>query len=305
MLHTDTFWNTEKDAPLLILNKGFLQKQGDALFSRTSKWPALSSAPSMDNVKIAEPVNVDRILVADAERTFRSAQNRATFVKLLDHFHKGFGDYHQGLSYVASFLSLTLAEPEVVQIMTHLNYNDKFIPGYWKHETVKFSTDAYVFQELALKFVPKVAQHLQKYIDPSTFCQKWFVGLFVHVLPFEFLFQFFEGFLAGGFKYSMQFGLSLLNQLQDKLLAINSDYTLMEILRLDPKTIPHDEKLNELLTKAFAGAKDYKLDDINFPELRESTYNEKLKARMESAKNAFANNEDEIEDCEVSLREPI
>lgn len=303
MLRADTFWTTEKDAPLFILNRGYLQGLGDSVFERTSTWPALTGAPSLDNVKIMEAENPDRILVADAERTFRDPAIRATFVKLLNHFRTEFGDYHQGLSYVASFLSLTLPAEQVVSLITYLNNTEKYVPGYWKHEAVVFATDAYVFQELALKHVPKAAQHLQKNgVDPSSYLQKWFVGLFVHVLPFNFLFQFFEGFLAGGYKYSMQFGLSLLNQLEDKILPINNDYSkLMGLLRLDPKFIPHDDKFNEMVEKAFEGAKNYNLDDVDFKELRQRMYNEKLKARMESAKDAFAEaDEDEIEDCMVS-----
>lgn len=301
MLRADTFWTSEKDAPLLTLNKGYLQAQGEPLFNRVSEWlPSVGVAP-LGGVVILDVEKPDRIFVADAERTFRNDANRATFVKLIAHLAAKFGDYHQGLSYVASFLSLTLPEADVVALCTHLNDTEKYLPGYWKHETVKFATDAYVFQELALKFVPEVAQHLQRNgVDPTSYAQKWFVGLCVHVLPFEFLFQYFEGFLAGGYKFLMQFGLSLVKQLQDKLLAVNNNFSVfLGLLRLDPKIIAHNAQFDEMLQRVFEGVKDFDLDGIDFKELREQTYNKYLKQRMEAAKNVQVDSDDEIEDCEI------
>jgi hypothetical protein len=157
MLRNDTFWGYEKEAPLLKLNRGYLQSQGDPLFARVGSWLSLAGVGGADTVVLVDVTNPDRIFVADAERTFRHDVNRKRFVQLLAHLAGKFGDYAQGLSYVASFLSLTLPESEVVALITELNNNERYVPGYWKHEAVKFATDAYVFQELANKFVPKVS----------------------------------------------------------------------------------------------------------------------------------------------------
>jgi len=301
MLRNDTFWGYEKEAPLLKLNKGYLQAQEDALFSRVGSWLSLAGLDGHDAVVLVDVRNPDRIFVADAERTFRNDANRARFVQLLAHLAKKFGDYAQGLSYVASFLSLTMSESEVVALLTELNDNERYVPGYWKHEAFKFATDAYVFQELATVFEPKVAEHLKKnFVDPSSYCQKWFVGLCVHVLPFEYLFQYFEGFLRGGFKFLMQFGLSLVHELQDKLLAIHNNHSAtFGLLRLDSNFIPHDEKFDAMIKRVFEGTKNYNLDDIDFKALREQTYETQLRTRIERAqKHQEANDsDDEIEDC--------
>ena len=156
MLRNETFWGSEKEAPLLKLNRGYLQSQGDLLYPRVNSWLKQSGVTDYGTVSLVEVANPDRIFVADAERTFRDDVNRARFVRLLAHLAKEFGDYAQGLSYVASFLSLTMPESEVVALITQLNNDEKYVPGYWKHEAIKFATDAYVFQELANKFVPKV-----------------------------------------------------------------------------------------------------------------------------------------------------
>jgi len=303
MLRSDTFWGYEKEAPLLKLNRGYLQSERESLFSRVDSWVALAGLSNSDNVVFVEVENpgLKRIIVADAERTFRHDDNRARFVKLLSHVAAKFGDYAQGMSYVASFLSLTIPEKEVVALLTEINNNEKYLPGYWKAEAVKFATDAYVFQELAIKFEPKVANHLRANgVDPSSYCQKWFVGLCVHVLPFKHLFRFFEGFLNGGYKFLMQFGLSLFHELEQQLLAVDKNHAVFfGLLRLDPAFIPHDDKFDILVNSIFEGTKNYNLDGTNFSQLRAETYDRYLRARMESATNhqAAKDSDDEIEDC--------
>lgn len=113
MLRADTFWGYEKEAPLLKLNRGYLQAQGEPLFARVGSWLPMAGVNAHDAVVLVDVANPDRIFVADAERTFRNDANRARFVQLLAHLAGKFGDYAQGMSYVASFLSLTLSESEV------------------------------------------------------------------------------------------------------------------------------------------------------------------------------------------------
>ncbi len=302
MLRSDTFWIEEKDAPLLKLNYGYLQRQGPSLFDRVSNWLASAGVDASVPVSLKEVDNPDRILVADSERTFRSATNREKFVQLLDHLVSSFGDYAQGVSFVASFLLLTMNEADVIALVSRLNLHEQYVPGYWKAEATKFTTDAYVFQKLLTINFPQLSAHLQKSgVDASVYCQKYFVGLCVHVLPFEYLYPYFEGFFEGGYKFLMKFALSLLNQLQPKLLAAsaNDPSTMFGLLRLDPKYIPHDEEFSKMLDRVFAGVDDFKLDDFDFAELREQAYNTHLKARMDRAREA-AKEPEEIEDCQVS-----
>jgi hypothetical protein len=52
-----------------------------------------------------------RIVVADAERTFKDPEHRLTLARFLTVLNEDFGDYAQGLSYAASFILMFL-EPE-------------------------------------------------------------------------------------------------------------------------------------------------------------------------------------------------
>lgn len=306
MIRTPTFWTIEKDAPLLTLNKGYLEAQGaDAICTRVARWPALAGVPtSTCPVQIIRVEKPDRILIADAERTFKGEQARSEFVKFTGHLHSSFNDYAQGLGYVSSFLSLTMDISDAIRLLTLLNSSPKYVPGYWKHEAIKFATDAFVFMDLLKQYHPEIEAHLRKNtIDPGTFCQKWFVGLCVHVLPFEYLFNYYELFLRDGFVFLMKFGLSLMKNLREQILQVNNNPSkLFALLRLDRSAIPHDEKFNTFLDKVFEDVKEYDLSQVNWEVKREEAYDKNLKKRMESAIKAQeeANDEDDvIEDCEI------
>eukprot|EP01111_Echinosteliopsis_oligospora_P019484 TRINITY_DN945_c0_g1_i2.p1 TRINITY_DN945_c0_g1~~TRINITY_DN945_c0_g1_i2.p1 ORF type:complete len:399 (-),score=109.16 TRINITY_DN945_c0_g1_i2:45-1241(-) len=303
MIRTPTFWQTEKDAPLLTLNKGYLEAQGDDIFTRVASWPGKAGLDtSSSSIKLIHVDKPDRILIADAERTFKSQQHRDDFVKLTAHLHSSFNDYAQGLGYVSSFLSLTMNTTDEINLLTLLNSSPKYVPGYWKHEAIKFATDAFVFLDLLKIYHPEIAAHFQKNtIDPGTFCQKWFVGLCVHVLPFEYLFTYYERFLEDGFVFLMKFGLSLVSNLRDSILKINNNPShIFGLLRLDPKFIPHNDSFKIFLDKVFNDVKNYNLSEINWETMRQQAYDNNLKKRMESAKKALEEvHDDEIEDCQI------
>jgi len=301
MIRSPSFWVQEKDAPLLLLNRNFLQGGAEEILERVAGWPTLAGIELMDGerIEIPEVENPDRILIADAERTFRNKTNQKKFIKMLGYLQCSFKDYAQGLGYVSSFLLLTMEERDAFSLLSHLNENEKYIPGYWKHEAIVFATDAYVFRELLRKFLPDIANHLEKNtIDPATYCQKWFVGLCVHVLPFEHLFLFFEKFLIGGYQFLMKFGLSLMKQLKDRILSLNNPADLFAVLRLDSRLVIHD---SDMLHSILGGADDFDFSQLDFSPLRSSTYDKYLRQRVESAHALLKSNhnDDIIADCEI------
>jgi len=298
MIRSSNFWTHEKDAPLLILNRNFLRGTAEDVTERVALWPAIAGiSDEAEPLLIPEVDNPDRIFIADAERTFRHADNKKKFVKILAYLTSTFKDYHQGLGYVSSFFLLTMEEPAAISLLSRLNQQEKYIPGYWKHEAIAFATDAYVFRELLIEHFPDIAAHLQKNtIDPATYCQKWFVGLCVHVLPFEYLFLFFEKFLKGGYIFLMQFGLSLMKHLKPRILSINNPVDLFALLRLDPKQVAHDPQLYQSM---LSDADTFDLSDIDFAPLRAETYIKHLKQRVESAHAVLNKKDDVIEDCEI------
>ncbi|CAF1334358.1 unnamed protein product, partial [Didymodactylos carnosus] len=192
----------------------------------------------------------------------------------------------------AGFLLLTIEEDDVVRILRHLNSTN-----YWKHEAVQLAIDAYVFEHLMNEFYPKLNEHLIKNrILPETYCQKWFAALCVNVLPFEALFQFIENLLFYGTIYLFQFALSLAKHIQNDLLETNNSGTIYQYLRLDSSLAKFRD--NAIGMAIVNEALSYNLATYDFEQLRKQAYDEKLKARMEAAKQCHQQHADTDTDTE-------
>jgi hypothetical protein len=147
MIRSAQFWQDESDATLLSLNHGFIEPNPEGnveLLARCATWLTTVcgdefSAPEVPLDPVQDP---ERLFVADAERTFAGESSRQLLITLLTHLTTKFGDYQQSLSFVTSFLSLFLDPQEVVAIVTELNTNTKYLPGYWKAEAVDFAIGA-------------------------------------------------------------------------------------------------------------------------------------------------------------------
>ncbi|KAL6077861.1 TBC1 domain member 4 [Balamuthia mandrillaris] len=309
LLRQSDFWEEESEAPLLGRDEGFLEQQGAEIFERVRRWPSLAGLseaeqnaqvewPSLDAIHKAH----QRIVQKDAERTFMGEKQRERMAKLLTALIHRFQDYQQGLGYVAGFLLLTMEETHIYNLLHKFNNDPKYIymEGYWKAEAVGFAVDAQVFHHVVQKLLPDVAKRLEeRYILPETYCQKWFVGLNIHVLPFAHLFDFFELYLRQGHLALFQFGLSLLEQLKDRLLAAKQVSDIHDLLRLDEKLSFVDE---ELIGSIMAGMSRFEAplkEQFDFAALREHYWQTTIKPRVDRAKKAMeeiAKEEDEAQE---------
>ena len=110
LLWDKTFWADESDAPILLLNKRFLNAETDCseLEQRALRWleHAELSASDVeekrrDFIKFAQKFTAaktvpDRIFVRDAERAFCSTKNQTLLIHVLSYLQEQFGGYHQG-----------------------------------------------------------------------------------------------------------------------------------------------------------------------------------------------------------------
>ena len=231
--------------------------------------------------------NYVRIFEKDAERTFATAAHRQEMISVLSGLFRDFGDYSQSLGYVASLLMLLLGTQDAIIILEHLNFDPKYVPGYWKAQAIDFGRDAWVFQALMERYHPDVAAHLLKNgIFPNTYCQKWFSGLCIHVLPFNTLLDFLDAFLHEGHPYLFRFGLSLVEHLKTQLLATTDPSTQFAILRLDLKKGVNAKELHQAIL-ATAASEKYK-DLGNLEELRKVAYETKVRPQVEAAQRRHA-----------------
>ena len=74
---------------------------------------------------------------------------------------------------------------------------------------------------MVAKHFPDVHAHFgqkKHRIVPELYCQKYFCGLSVHVLPFESLYVYFDRFSRDGFRYLLAFALNVVSHLKADLL---------------------------------------------------------------------------------------
>jgi hypothetical protein len=267
----------------------------------------------LDVKKVEWPVpeqEPTRIITKDVERTFTADEFRNRLSRTLTLLNNEFGDYHQGLSFLVSFLSLFMEDDAIIAIARRLNNHKDFIPGYWKHEAVDFVRDAYVLDHLLLKYNREVHDHLKKnHIMPGTYPQKWFVALCVHVLPFNALFAFFDRFFIRGVRFLFQFGLGFFKVLGPTLLKSENPVTLFGYLRLDHTVVKFEDSIYmEIIEAADTFDLEEFKDDAELNRVRKLMYDTYLGARFETIsannKQEEEEEEDDWEDDEDMEAEP-
>jgi len=318
LLADPNFVSEEIESPFLLNNKGFLEKQNvDQLVQRTHKWlQFLAISEDDDTDKFSQfrdkekeekeqrkrekegPSDeaIRRIVVLDAERTFKTDRRRKELSDFLYEVATSFGNYHQALSYVSAFLLLTFSKPVVFKILSKLNSDKKYVVKYWQETAVGMATDAYVLQELTQFLLPEVSSHLSKNtIFPETYCPKWFCGLCTQILPIEDLFDFFEKFLQSGCVFLFQFGLSVFQQTKLDLLKANDPTTLFTILRLDSSWVEtHANK--SLIKDTISNTNQFDLSKYDFEEMRPRLFKLHLQERLERSAKQQAEKNKALED---------
>jgi len=196
-----------------------------------------------------------RIFRRDAERTYvpkddpevdkRTKARQDKHVENLKLIVSEVKDYHQGLGYVAAFLGLLLDSEEVVKVALYLHRSTKYSAGYFMGAPQAFVADAKVMYKILEKQRPDLHKHLlSKGVLPEMFASKWFVGLCLHVLPFECLFEFYENFLTHGAEYIFKFAIRYMSEFESVLMEAKTTSAIMTILRAEDEKadwkLPHE-----------------------------------------------------------------
>jgi hypothetical protein len=241
------FWEDEKDSPLLARNHGFVTPENVALrMARAQVWPMLLGAQPCD-VSAADKVTSEsilRILLRDSERTFipkddpvvqaRTLARQQTHQRNLKIAIAEINDYHQGLGYISAFCTLFLSSQEVGSILLALHRSEKHSRGYFAAEPEAFVGDARVFARLMQKYYPEVHANITKWgCVPEMYAVKWFVGLGVHFLPFQYLFDFYELYFRFGSEMIFKFALAYVGEFRKELAEAANTSALMTILRAE------------------------------------------------------------------------
>lgn len=301
MIKSPSFWEEEEQAPILNCNHTFLipGSSNDEAISRAERWVEVCGADEAGLELSPESLDfsqVDRILVADAERTFVSDANRRKMVAISQHWWQTIPDYHQGLGYIIGFLSLFLSPEKVAQVILRLEREEKFTPGYFRGRPETFVRDAKVFGRLIEEHLPEISQHLTTSgVVPDAYSQKWFVGLCIHVLPFEVLFEFLDTYFELGHIYLFQFAVTLVRKLSTQILSTSKTNVngLFSLLRLDAEVLPVEENI-DLFRDAVQEAKQFELSTETLQKLREEEW-EKLQVHLERVRQLEQEDSEEEE----------
>jgi len=257
--------------------------------------PTTKSLPKSTSPHISE--GSARIIRLDVERTFLDPSHRMILVEVLETLTSEMsGDYHQSMSLIAGFFFLLLDKDQTLEMMRLLR-SDKYLKDYWKTEAIKAATDAYVFEHLLENFFPQVASHLQLHrIFPETYCPKFFIALFINILPFDRLIPVIHLFLENGFPCLFQIALSLISVLQEALLRSDQQSVIYDLLRLDPKTLQKTGIELPLFEGTYSFHSKFDLMPYDFARLRTELFESKLKRRIMQANQS--NQQQKIKDEE-------
>lgn len=249
MIRSHVFWEKEKEAPILNRNGNYItEENGEDICKRVEQFPELMKSYIKEDIDVTfedkcEDKEILRIIELDAVRTFSSEENRKQLIKVLQSIYPITKDYHQGVSFISSFLLLFLKPEDVMKIVIGLH--KYYLQGYFKAMPKAYVRDSRVFLQVLKHFHIPLFNHLKDLITPEAFVSKWFIGLNVHVLTFEALLLFFENLLKQGEQFLFKYSISLCKTLENEILKTKDVSRILALLRLDQKIFPNDYKESE------------------------------------------------------------
>ncbi|XP_033637548.1 growth hormone-regulated TBC protein 1-A-like [Asterias rubens] len=143
------------------------------------------------------------------------------------HHHRADG-YCQGLNFIVALMLLILKDEESCFFLLETLVKN-ILPAYYTPQMAGLKTDQEVLGELVKQKLPAVAQRMEKEAVPwSIPTTKWFICLFLDVLPIETVLRIWDCLFYEGSKILFRVCLSLIKQNQDAILGASSFPSLIE-----------------------------------------------------------------------------
>jgi len=152
-------------------------------------------------------------------------------------YHPEIG-YCQGLNYIAGLLLLVVKE-EAAAFWLLTTLLEKILPDYYSSGMKGLLVDTEVIAELVRIRDPLVHQHLLKLgITWPLLCTKWFICLFVDVLPVETVLRVWDCMFYEGSKVLLRVGITLILMNSTKLLECSDIGEAINCIHLLNKSEP-------------------------------------------------------------------
>jgi hypothetical protein len=139
--------------------------------------------------------------------------------------------YCQGLNYITGLLLLITKEEES-SFWLLKTLIDTMLPEYYSCSMPGLITDSRVLAELARRHLPQLSQHIDQLQVPwALLSSKWFICLFVDVLPVETVLRVWDCMFSEGSKVLFRVSLAILHMAEKNLLAAYDMGALMEEIK--------------------------------------------------------------------------
>ncbi|XP_038051040.1 growth hormone-regulated TBC protein 1-A-like [Patiria miniata] len=143
------------------------------------------------------------------------------------HNHRTDG-YCQGLNFIVALMLLIVRDEESCFFLLETLVK-RILPAYYTRQMTGLKTDQEVLGELVKQKLPEVSQRMERESVPwSIPTTKWFICLFLDVLPIETVLRIWDCMFYEGSKILFRVCLSLIKQNQDVILSASNFPTLVE-----------------------------------------------------------------------------
>lgn len=110
-----------------------------------------------------------------------------------------------------------------------LYLDSEILKGYFKAQNHAYLRDTRVFDRLLRERDRELSEHLINYTVSGSFCSKWWIGMNLHVMPFQALDKWWITLLSGGQAALFQLALSICvrnRKVSEISLAGNFDFSI-------------------------------------------------------------------------------
>ena len=173
--------------------------------------------------------------------------------------------YCQSMNFVCGILLLFLNEEDAFWVLAHIVEN--LASEFYSPDLIGVKTDAQVVVLYAQEKFPKLMNHVAALeIRLQDFVSRWFLQLFVNVLPTETVLRVFDVFLLEGSKSLVRIALAILKVNEPNILACGTMEELWKFMETAGATMYDADHLFDV-----AWSKKYVGKLSGYPELRQKT----------------------------------
>jgi len=149
--------------------------------------------------------------------SFEGRQALGRILKAFSIKHPQIG-YTQSMNFISGYLLLLMEEELAFKVLTVIV--EYFVPGYYMNTMAGLQADQLVLSHLVQEKLPALHNYFQSTgIDLSVVSTKWFLCLYIHVLPFPSVLRVWDMLFCKGSSALIVAGFAILSFKQEEILS--------------------------------------------------------------------------------------